>query len=406
MPNLEGQRAYLMLDQPSAFLSHVLPEIQGRTPRLQDLGDPTHTHEVLLHLQEDRWERETEVPAKDSKFTVILPIYNEAKALPSTLSALMLSDIPQSVEAQFLFIVNATTDASATIVKQHLATISDVEEIPIDSKTDPDVKKTAYRAKKGNVTFTLIETPTRTKANALNIGNEMALQSGHTIAMNIDSDRYVEPGTIPILFAGAYKSFVTENSKQHMLADGTMILTRKKGIIRTVLGDETIIENGKENARLFSLFGAAYSWNTDILNTIGGTKQVLIEDFALALDSYLMGLSPNHTEAKVWGYKASSLFDVINERVRFYRGYMQLRDHWKDVSEALVAIEQNDEINYPIGTRIIRAANQLWERKFSPKQLVTQMAKIVFRELCMGIAQVKHSRYPHKQIWDQLQSTR
>jgi cellulose synthase/poly-beta-1,6-N-acetylglucosamine synthase-like glycosyltransferase len=132
-----------MLDQPSQYLTHVLPEIMARTPRLQDIGDQSRTGEILQQLQEERWKVETGVDAKESAFTVILPVYNEEKALPYTLSALMLSDIPQTVHAQFLFIVNATTDTSAAIIKQHLATISDIEEIPMSSNADAHVHTTA-----------------------------------------------------------------------------------------------------------------------------------------------------------------------------------------------------------------------------------------------------------------------
>lgn len=405
MPSPEGQRAYLMLDQPKAYFARILPEVLARTPRLSDTGDQARTIETLEALQNERWEKSVGIPAKNSKFTVVLPIYDEEKTLSSTLAALMLSDIPPTVEAQFLFIVNGSHDRSAEIVKHHLATIAPIEAVQVQSEVDVHVNRIAYRAKKGATTFTLIETPTPNKANALNIANEIALSHRHDIAICIDSDRYLEPSTIPLLYADAYRAFATPENRT-VVADGALELERKQSLFQRIIWKKPVHLKESGTSTMFAISGSIHAWNTQFLHDIGGMKKVLIEDFALGLDAHMHGYIAHRSTARAWGYKPNSLLDIGRERVRFYRGFMQLQEIWKDNPSAINAIAEYSTINYPLSTRVRKYLEVLWANRSSPKTLTKQALTIAFQECCKLIAIYRHSKNPHAQTWVQIQSSK
>lgn len=78
----------------------------------QDLP-PREAHNVQL------WQEITGHNPKESTFTLVLPIHNEAKHLTSVLDALLLSGIPTSARLHLLAITNACSDESPHIAQQY-----------------------------------------------------------------------------------------------------------------------------------------------------------------------------------------------------------------------------------------------------------------------------------------------
>src|SRR5205085_12651488 len=72
---------------------------------------------------------------------------------------------------------------------------------------DATLQPAAVTTRVGNITFSHVDTPTPGKANALNIGNAIALERDHSIAISVDANNFVEPDVFRHMFARAHQAF-------------------------------------------------------------------------------------------------------------------------------------------------------------------------------------------------------
>src|SRR5207248_1521150 len=171
----------------------------------------TQRHDYLnshaLKRQEKRWEGEAAIKPEDSHFTLIVPIYNEENSLPSFLRTLMLSDVPSSVNVKIVFVTNACNDSSISLINDFFSILGKTECKSLDEKFKDQSLNMNYQTIKLNcITFMHLDTRTPGKANALGIGNTIACESGHAIAMCVDANNYLEPDAIRVMFAHAHKA--------------------------------------------------------------------------------------------------------------------------------------------------------------------------------------------------------
>jgi cellulose synthase/poly-beta-1,6-N-acetylglucosamine synthase-like glycosyltransferase len=168
--------------------------------------------------------------------------------------------------------------------------------------------------------------------------NEVAIHAGHEIAINIDSDRYVEPAAIQAVFKHHLK--LTVKFGHRCFIDATQKLEQRRNPFLLQFEPYTVTENGLYTPRIFWLFGAMYAWNPQYLDRIGGMKHTLIEDITLALEAHLDGIHTQHVAAAIWGYTPSTLMDIVNARIRLYQGYLQLKELTQNSKASLLPLNR------------------------------------------------------------------
>src|SRR5437588_1746579 len=109
---------------PREWLRASLPKLQEFLKAVKDreIGHLT----ALREQQEERWEKQTGVKPEDTHFTVIVPIHNEEKFLPSFLGSFLVADLPARVHAHVVFLTNACSDRSGEIIDGFLKTVGEV----------------------------------------------------------------------------------------------------------------------------------------------------------------------------------------------------------------------------------------------------------------------------------------
>lgn len=301
-------------------------------PIVCELNYPPLEQVVEFEL-ERRWNEETGLKAQESHFTIIVPIRNEENLLPSFLGALMLSEIPSATHINFLFITNAcdTGDRSINIIKEFIddmgnASLEEFTDQELEAFKDPKLEREYRTAQLNNLRFMHLNTQTAGKPNVLNIGNELALQNRHEIAICIDANNFVEPGALRTLFAEAYNSICRYQ-------DGTAVLsgshktavkpTRLKPLYNLAKAHMEGVGRKKD----IEVSGCLMAWDTLWLKENGGVPSVVCDDYAIGVYARRTGRKIRCAEnAAIWGYDANNLKDRVDGYARAVRGRLQMLD--------------------------------------------------------------------------------
>lgn len=389
---------YVITEAPREWLRASLPKHQEFLKAVKDRE--IDQLPALKWLQEERWEKQTGVKPEDTHFTVIVPIHNEEKFLPSFLGSLLVADLPSSIDAHVAFLTNACSDKSREIIDGFLKTVGE-EEVAFMSKNSPDsaVQQTAVTTRMENITFSHVDTPTPGKANALNIGNNIALELNHRIAMSIDANNFVEPDVFRRMFARAYHAFedpanntvvisgidehVTKQTKLRVLFD------RGRHVHDSIRNDETFVN------------GWCMGWDTHWLQEIGGMPQVAVEDYALSVYARKDGKKMERvTEAKIWGYNPNNIVDLIEQRARKIRGaYQILGIH--------PILKQTIENDIYVLQEPVSKIRTLKERiQTDPLKLPYYLADLAIWEYAKQKGRHDYSKDPTNQSWKPISSTK
>ena len=192
----------LMFEQPSGWLRASLPKIESATRSILAMaGEAKSIDEARVEFLERSWRELTGVAPSDTRFSISFPVHNEERSLPSVLGAFFASEMPTTAEIQVIFLVNASSDSSAALIKKRLACIGPATETSL-SQSFIDAKRldAVHQFSVGKMRFLVVETPVPGKANALNICNEIARELDHEIAINIDANNWVEPDSIGLMY--------------------------------------------------------------------------------------------------------------------------------------------------------------------------------------------------------------
>lgn len=360
---------------------------------------------VALQRQEKRWEEKTGVKPDDSCFTLIVPIHNEEHSLPSLLSTLMLSDVPAAVHMQVVFVTNACHDGSADILKAFLAGLGMVETREVVGKhTDQGMETHCAVVEKDHSTYTHVNTQTAGKANALGIGNAIATQSGHLLAMSVDANNFIEPDAIREMFSQAYRSF-----HSHPEANDTVLLSGvgresvKTSRLEGLLTKISFVRRHLVEVGGGVVNGWMMAWNTAWMNSLGGPPEVALEDYALGVLARARHFTIEQAiGVNVWGYVVNDFKGLLDTRARYVRGKRQIFDY-VDRDPAVVALIE-DEAFYmkSFGPRVTYVLHRAAR---DPLHLARYAATFLLWEYAIWKGMKDYRSNPTNQSWEKIGST-
>lgn len=354
-------------------------------------------------MQERRWEIAAGISAENSHFTLIVPVHNEEHSLPSFFSTLMLCDIPASVHIQVIFVTNACSDASSAMIDDFLATIGTVFTVELDHQfKDASINRQCVMAREQYITFMHVNTPTRGKANALGIGNEIARASSHLVAMCVDANSFMEPDAIRRLFAAACTAF-----KDTLQPGDTVLLCGDGQKVGKASAYNTVMDTIKTSKQHFIedsgvVTGCLMAWNTTWMQSIGGPPEVALEDYALGVLARVGHYQFEQVEARIWSYHASSLTGLLRTRARYVRGLIQILDYGRGDPAIKKIIEQKAYYMQKLPARL----NYLLRKaKENPEQVPRYIATFLLWEYALQRGKRDYRRNPQNQSWEKIEAT-
>lgn len=391
-------------------LGELLSEALSQREDLLHL-DWFQRHEYLNALallkQEKCWEHETGIKPEDSCFTLIVPIHNEENSLPSFLHTLMLSDVPAPLNMQVVFVTNACVDSSVDMIRAFMAGLGDVEfqDVLADFE-DQNMDRRYAVVRRGRHVYMHINTSKPGKANALNIGNRIALQKGHLIAVSIDANNFIEPDALRKLFSHAYKTFREKLEAgdtvlccalhiryEGSLNDSRVNLLRKVGKARNHLveGEEGVVN------------GWMVAWNTAWMNSIRGCPEVALEDYALGVLARASNFRVETVdEVNGWGYVEDNFNGLIMVRARYVRGKMQICDYVQHDPSILAVIQKE---SFYMRKFPLRFKHLFVKSVASPLDAGRYVATFFLWEYAIWRGMRDYKRNPKNQSWEKVPST-
>lgn len=361
--------------------------------------------------QNRRWQEATGLKPQDSNFTIIVPIYNEEKYLPSMLASLLLSEIPGEVNLNVVLATNACTDKSVSLVEDFMGQLGKVQQRELDPEQlaalgDTGLSATIAETKVHNITFTHIDTQTVGKANVLTVGNALAVHNGHRVAIGIDANGFVEPEAIKIMFGRAYQGIVIREDasalyvgERQLTANSSLFTKAKKRVSHIPLRQE---DAGQEQYRIHGIIhGGFIAWDTAFVQEVGGVPHGLVEDYALGLKAYQHDRTIEHVSgAGFFYYQESTLQDKIKHDARLVHGYLQvLANNPED--EAF--IRGDLPIMGNVGERLKRYTSLLYQ---NPQKLPFLAAKFLLAEYGRMKGKRAYRRDPDARTWSPIASTK
>lgn len=410
----ETLKPFFLAEIPQEWLDASFPKIKDSTAKLtaalKELppsARPRVLFETANKVQAENWYKDTGVRAEDTYFTVIMPIRNEP-ALWTTLGTLMMSNIPISAHVKFLFITNDCTDRgqSEQTVRVFLATHGEIETKNLRVFPglihDPELESEYAYVKKGNLEFLHLNTGTRGKANALNIGNKIASWHGplesDPIAMCLDADDFPEPDAIKELFKEAHKQIISEKNETVVFSGDSRPLFKTKSPYW-----EKILQRYRRSAKLAEppemyITGGLFAWDAAEMDKMDGFPKTVGVDYATTVMARFYGIGYiKILEAVTWKYKPATLRKIYEARARFLRGYMQLLN--QNPEERIAEIIKNDT-PYILGTPIDRLKSLIIKIKIDPGFAFWFIASELLWLLSLPKAKRDFRKDPDNMSWD------
>ncbi len=363
-----------------------------------------YLNSYALKRQESRWEDEVGIKPEDSHFTLIVPIYNEEYSLPSFLRTLLLSDIPPSVNVKIVFVTNACNDSSNALIDDFLSILGKIEnELFSGYSKDQRLNIDCKTIRLNSLTFMHVDTRTPGKANALGIGNSIARGSGHTIAMSVDANNYLEPDAIRVMFAHAHQAFRGKpGANDTVLLYGAIRREIRALHLVNVMMKENKTQYLMEN-RDGKVDGWFMAWNTEWIYSIGGPPEVALEDYAMGVLARAHNYKIERVEgAHIWGYEVNNLKDLLDTRARYVRGKFQLLDLVDHDSLILKIIEREE---YCMKNLLGRLKYLLHKIKERPLKFPRYAAAFLLWEYTLIIGKRDYHQNPTNQSWKKIDST-
>jgi cellulose synthase/poly-beta-1,6-N-acetylglucosamine synthase-like glycosyltransferase len=365
-------------------------------------------HALALLRQEKCWEHETGVRPEDSSFSLIVPIHNEENSLSSFLHTLMLSDIPAQVNMQIIFVTNACVDSSVDIVRAFMADLGDVEfQDVVGDFGDQNMDRRCAVVRRGRHVYMHMNTSKPGKANALNIGNMIASQSDHLIAVCMDANNFIEPDALRKLFAHAYNAFRKKLEVGDTVLCGGLEIQHqgslKSSPVKNPPSRETAAGNHLVDGEEGVVNGWLLAWNTVWMNSIGGCPEVALEDYALGLLARARDFRIEMIDGvNGWGYVNDDFKGLSMTRARYVRGRLQICDYVQH-DPSILALMQKEAFYMRKFT--LRCKHLLVKSMASPLHAGKYMATFVLWEYALWQGMRDYKRNPKNQSWEKVPST-
>ncbi len=356
--------------------------------------------------QECRWEEETGVKPEETHFTLIVPIHNEVNSLPSFLRTLMLTDIPSSLHLHIIFLTNACSDASSDYVDEFLSSLGNVEETQLSGHYPDAQVYTCYKkVTRGNITFSHIDTPTPGKANALHIGNSLALEWGHSMAMSIDANNFVEPDALRIMYSAAHKSITgTPQPGDVVLMSGMEQIKRQDSNLNDLMEKGRKMKQHLVEESGGYVLGCFMAWNTEWMNSIGGPPAIALEDYAMGVFARVHKYKVVQVKgANIWYFGVNTMKGLVDTRARYVRGMLQLLalvNHDPAIQKLI-----ENEAYYMKRTFIARLVYLLRKSKGSLQNFPKFSATFLLWELALQKGTHDYKQNPTNQSWEKIDAT-
>ncbi len=400
---LERQPIRAFIGVPEGYKRTVLREANSLVREMDPCGVNCSKVE---HGNRDRWKEITGLDPEASRFTIIVPIHNEERYLPAALSSLAVSDIPSSAHVNFVFVTNNSTDKSSEIVGQFMESFGPVmistfgaEELERlkDSGLNPLRSTTQF----GNMTLTHIDTTTIGKANALNLGNTLALQNGDRIGICVDANNFLEPDAIAHLYGSAYRQIEQE-------ADGTALITgvhKSEMLPRKMLKVVKRIQDKAPDKTIspdIRVSGCLMAWDTNLLGDIGGLPPGALVDYGFGVSVREKGRTvKKDEEAIIWGYEPNNLPERMKQYIRVARGKFQIMAR-NPQAEAIVRTDHPQFSKKFLGRSLCIGRDMINNPEKSPYIFL----KSLMQESARYIGKREYKRDPFNPTWPPLYSTK
>lgn len=400
---LERQPVRTFFGVPEGYKKAILKESKAVVQEVDPCGANCQKVEEGTNF---RWKEITSLEPQDSRFTLVVPIHNEERHLRSALNALAVSDMPKSVNANIVFITNDCTDKSLEIVRDFMRGFGEPEQRLFDQEEienlkDPELDEEFATVTHGNMTLTHINTSTRSKANALNVGNSLAYQRGDRIAMNIDANNFLEPDAVGHIYGMAYKTIVEE-------PDGTAVISGmhqsemlQRGLLSVV---KRIRNNAKDQdfAPEKRVSGCLMAWDTEFFNKEGPIPPGAIVDYSAGVLARERGRNVKKDEnAIIWGYEPNNLPERLKQYKRGARGRMQISARSPEAAKIVKA-----DFPHLSGKRIERGGQNLKMMLRNPSKIPYIFLKFVMHEYAIAAGKREYWNDPHYASWESLPSTK
>jgi cellulose synthase/poly-beta-1,6-N-acetylglucosamine synthase-like glycosyltransferase len=360
---------------------------------------------LALLLQAKAWEEATGVPAETSAFTLIVPIHNEENSLPSFLSTLMLSNIPATAHIQMIFVTNACSDRSVEILKTFFSMLGEVELQDVAASLhDQQMDQYCSVVQRDHQRYVHINTARAGKAHALGLGNQLARQRDHLIAMSIDANNFIEPDALCTLFSHAYRAFrATPEIQDTVLFSGVGREAQKRSRHESVFGKTDDSQPHLVQVGTGVVNGWMMAWNTIWMESIGGPPEVALEDYALGVIARASGFKIEQaTSVKVWGYVINDFKGLIDTRARYVRGKRQIFEYVKH-DPAILSIIENEA--FYMKKFILRFKYVLSKALVDPRRSAKYAATFVLWEYAIWKGMRAYKQNPTNQSWEKIEAT-
>lgn len=361
---------------------------------------PEGWHQALASYYQTTQKREQQ---RFSPASVIVPIHDEERSLESFFNAVTSADLSPDHPLKWFLITNSCSDSSPEIVRKFLFDIDpNTEALTMNTDTDAGVSDVSLEARVGKMSFTHLNTSTRGKANALRLGNELALRNNHHIAMSIDANVYPEADALRILYESSDHEIVQRPQSGIVVLHGSAYREhRPTPYSKTILRNKKGPKPSPEVRDLSNVNGWMIGWNTSWFKTIEDRIQVAVEDYAIGLLARTEGY---HTlkipEMKIWGYKGSTLGDDFRERVRAMRGMIQLIDQEPSLTDQ---VQLDNVYMRPFVQRIAALISRLSKK---PTRSMLQMVNFGLYEIALLQARREFAIDPKNQSWPEIVSSK
>ncbi len=377
----------------------------------------TQNNEILPETESrNNWILETGEEPENSKLSIIVPIHNEQKHLPSFLSALMFLDIPQGVQADFYLVNNASNDLSYDILFDFLENLANTNKLELDIHEIPQELLRAaliwdceinigYKIQIGTISFNLINTTTPGKANALNIGLAMAQYKKHEYCVTIDANNYPESDSIRKIYA-ATKTFEDNEVVVGSAVPKTAITNNRSFVEKQLYKHFRADKKGNLKEFLkYKVNGWMMVFDTNWVLKNGGVVNCAIEDYATGLLAEIKNKRIKHIiNTGIWGFRTTSPKDRAKECERFVRGRLRILAMFeKEYPEIRELMQKDNYIMRAPKERIVYLANEV---KNNPKRFPIIFANWIVQEYSKIQGEKEYKRNPRNSSWEAINSTK
>lgn len=387
-----------MFDAPSGWLKSSLPKIENANRGIfrRSSGSKFSSSEATrTDCLKQIWISLTGEQPEKTRLTIIVPVHNEARILPSFLGALLLSELPSGSDIQVIFVVNATSDQSLALIVDRLSAIDISAQVTLPrSLYDSKLSPIGIQFRKSGLRFLVVETPVQGKANALNIGNEIACRSKHQIAISIDANNWVEPDSIALLYACARENIETGSNAVIFNVNEHYATRNQESLVPVQIKTQKA-----------EVTGWMFAWSTHWVQDNHGFPQQAIEDYGVGLMALSQDRAIAQSKAHIWGYAAGDSSDEDRQMIRFLYGAMQLAERFQNDPLATKILLEDFPNLRPLGQRF-----EHYLSGFRNEKKFTLLAKGMYRwlrnELLVIRARWKFMIDPTGQTWDPIRSTK